>query len=125
MNRLSVGIDLVEIHRIEQLIENWGDHFKSRCFTVKEIEQSKQKPHSLAGIFSAKEAFSKALGTGIRGFNLKDIEVLKDDLGKPFLNLDYSIEAFKNLSSCEISLSITHSKTYASAVVVIINRDLL
>ena len=88
MNILGIGIDIIEIDRIEKVLKR-TPRFLERNFTEKEIEYFKEnnfRSESIAGNFAAKEAISKAIGTGIRGFNLKDIEVLRDHLGKPIVN---------------------------------------
>ena len=82
------------------------------------------KFESIAGNFASKEAISKAIGTGIRGFKLKDIEILRDELGKPIVN------TYNNLSEIcikynikEIKVSISHSKNYAVANSLIISGN--
>ncbi|MFA6941393.1 MAG: holo-ACP synthase, partial [Clostridiaceae bacterium] len=80
----GIGTDIIEIKRIEKAIEN--ESFIYKVFNeneLKDINGNNLKANSLAGKFSAKEAVSKALGTGIRGFSFKDIEILKDNPGKP------------------------------------------
>jgi len=98
-------------------MENSG--FSERCFTLAEIEYIKNKPQSAAACYAAKEAYSKALGTGVRGFNLKDIEVLHDELGKPYIKAYNS--AFVNDSN--IFLSLSHCNEYAVAYVIIERND--
>ena len=76
MNIFGIGIDIIEINRIENVLER-TPRFLERNFTEKEIDYFKQKnfkSESIAGNFASKEAISKAIGTGIRGFKLKDIE---------------------------------------------------
>ena len=88
MNIFGIGIDIIEINRIENVLER-TPRFLERNFTEKEIDYFKQKnfkSESIAGNFASKEAISKAIGTGIRGFRLKDIEILRDELGKPIVN---------------------------------------
>ncbi len=107
---MKTGIDIVEISRFREM-QNLDDFIK-RVFTPKEQEYfsaKKNRYESIAGIYAAKEAFSKYLGTGIRGFNFKDIEVVHDALGKPKL---YFMGKFQNAD-----LSISHTKTTAVAVV--------
>ena len=108
----GVGTDIIEISRIKKLMENPG--FCHRCFTVQEINYIDGHAESAAAIYSAKEAYSKALGTGIRGFSLKDIEIFHEPTGKPY------IKAY-NKAVCEgnIFLTISHCREYACAFVII------
>ena len=87
MKIIGIGTDIIEIDRIKDAINNVKT-FKGRVFTKNEIEhvEKRKNPYpSYAGRFAAKEAVSKAIGTGFRGFNLVDIEVYNDELGKPYL----------------------------------------
>lgn len=123
MNILGLGIDIIEIERIQNVI-NRKPRFIERNFTDKEIkyfEQNKFKSESIAGNFAAKEAISKALGSGIRGFNLIDIEVLRDDLGKPIVNVYNNLKDIcKEQQVKDIKVSISHSLNYAVANCIII-----
>lgn len=118
----GIGNDIVEIERIEKAIGKPG--FKTRVFTEKELELIKSKgdkAETYAGRFSAKEAVSKAFGTGVRDFNLVDIEILQNELGKPVVVLKNSLkEKYENL---QIELSISHCKTYATAVAIIFKGE--
>ncbi|WP_316572733.1 holo-ACP synthase [Neobacillus sp. YIM B06451] len=111
----GIGIDLIEIGRIRELLEKQG-RFPDRILTVREKEEYSQLPDGrraeyLAGRFAAKEAFAKALGTGIgTSLSFQDIEIAKDTLGKPYFALPVGSNAH---------LSITHTKEYAAAYVVI------
>ena len=126
MNILGIGIDIIEIDRIEKVLKR-TPRFLERNFTEKEIEYFKEnnfRSESIAGNFAAKEAISKAIGTGIRGFNLKDIEVLRDDLGKPIVNTYNNLkEICIKYSVKEIKVSISHSENYAVANSLIITED--
>ena len=85
MEIYGIGTDIIEISRIRDAI-NRTSSFKKKVYTEKEIEyiEKKKEPYvSYAGRFAAKEAVSKALGTGVRGFSLSDVEILNDELGKP------------------------------------------
>lgn len=126
MNIFGIGIDIIEIDRIEKAIKK-NPRFLERNFTEREVLYFKEnnfKTESIAGNFAAKEAISKAIGTGIRGFKLKDIEILRDELGKPIVN------TYNNLSKIcikynikEIKVSISHSENYAVANSLIINGN--
>ena len=111
---LGIGTDIIEIKRIEEAILK-NKRFLEKVFSEKEIDMFKSrnmKSEVIAGNFSAKEAISKALGTGIRNFSLNEIEVLRDELGKPIVKLSRNIEEIiaKNY---KISVSISHNKTTA------------
>ena len=114
---MRVGIDSIEISRIEKSLELNG--FKERVFSTAEIEYFDKKGsrvQSYAANFAAKEAFSKALGTGMRGFSWTDISVLRDELGAPYLRLTGSaLAAAKGLS---FTVSLTHTQTTATAIVI-------
>ncbi len=113
----SAGIDIVDIERIEKSTSISG--FLSRVFSQTELEffSSKKNPYpSMAGNWAAKEAFSKALGTGVRGFSLKEVSVLRDENGKPFLEL--SGKAFDIAKGLSFSISISHTDTLATAIVI-------
>ena len=113
----GIGTDITEISRIKRLSED--TKFLEKHFTESEIQYIGKKYNSAAAIFAAKEAYSKALGTGIRGFSLRDIEILHDQLGKPY------IKAYNNayIDNCEVFLSLSHCDEYAVAYVVIEKKE--
>ena len=91
---LGIGVDIIEIDRIEKAIKK-QNKFLEKIFTNKEIEyfqNRKMNIEVIAGNFAAKEAISKALGTGFRGISFLDIEVLRDELGKPLVNIENKIK---------------------------------
>ncbi len=108
---IGIGTDIVEISRIKKTLEN--DKFIKRVFTEAEIrfaEKTERQVEIYAGTFASKEAVSKALGTGLRKFNLIDIEVLRDELGKPYVILHKNAKTlFDKLKAKELFLSISHS----------------
>lgn len=113
----GLGIDLIEIDRIKEAIER-NEKFVSRILTPDELElyngySSNRANEFVAGRFAAKEAFSKAKGTGIGKLRFTDIEILPDENGKPVLKSD-SLE-----SNEDAFISITHSKQTAMAQVII------
>lgn len=119
MEIYGIGTDIIEISRIEKAI-NRTKLFKEKVYTEKEIEhiEKKKNPYaSYAGRFAAKEAISKALGTGVRDFLLKDIEILNDELGKPVVYLYNEIK--KIAEGLKIQISISHSKEYAVSTVIL------
>ena len=119
---VGIGNDIIEIERIEKAISKEG--FKNKIYTqreLKNIEKRGNRTETYAGIFSAKEAISKAIGTGVREFSLTDLEILNDDLGKPYVvvseKLDKIIKSKKE--DYQIEISISHSKKYAIAMAII------
>lgn len=119
------GVDIVEIERIKHSFDTCGTEFRDRVFTVNEINYCESrntvKYESYAARFAAKEAVSKAFGTGIgEGVKWKDIEVLNNELGKPFVILsDRAENIFEQMKGKGISLSLSHCKHYAVAYAVI------
>ncbi|MEA4816739.1 MAG: holo-ACP synthase [Lachnospiraceae bacterium] len=112
---IGVGCDIVEISRIKKAIGR--ETFNKKCFTEQELENKDAK--SLAGLFAAKEAVSKSLGTGFSGFSPKDIEIFKASSGKPYAKLyGYAREISENLGVKKISISIAHSDDNAMAFAV-------
>ncbi|SFJ50515.1 MULTISPECIES: holo-ACP synthase [Terrisporobacter] len=126
MNILDIGIDIIEIERIKKALVK-RETFLKKLFTDKEIELFESKGYraeTIAGNFAAKEAISKSLGLGIRGYNLKDIEVLRDELGKPIVKTHNNLEQIcKNHDVLEIKVSISHGKDYAIANAMTIIRE--
>lgn len=117
---IGIGTDIIEIDRIEKVI-NRTSSFIEKSFTNNEIEYFKSKGlkgNVIAGNFAAKEAISKAMGTGFRGFGLKDIEVLRDELGKPIVKLSDKIYELLDIKEFNIHISISHSKENAIAYAV-------
>ncbi len=119
---IGTGIDIIEIERIEHAIHD-NHRFVTRFFSEKEqayFGSRKRLAEIVAGNFAAKEAFSKALGTGIRDFSLNDVEVLRDSLGKPYINVHNSAEQItNNMGVHSIHVSISHCKSYAVANVIL------
>ena len=113
----SIGIDIVDIQRIEKSVSNIK--FLSKVYSKKELDffSSKKNPYpSMAGNWAAKEAFSKSLGTGLKGFSLNEVSVLRDENGKPFLEL--SGKALEIAKGLFFSVSISHTDALATAVVI-------
>jgi len=114
----GIGMDIVEVPRVEKAIAR--QHFVERVFTAAEIEycrsRGKQAGQSFAARFAAKEAVLKAFGTGLRGGNLTDIEVLPDDLGAPKVHLSgYFADFARTKGVKNIWLSLTHTQEYGAA----------
>ncbi len=120
----GIGIDLIENDRLEKIIEKWGIKFLNRVFSSGEIQYCGKHVQSsihYGARFAAKESFLKALGIGLgRGVKLSDIEVVHDKNGEPVLKL--CGEAKVQIETREITkihLSMTHTKKYATAVVLL------
>jgi holo-[acyl-carrier protein] synthase len=112
------GVDLLEIERMEQAIQRHGSRFLKRVFTSVELEECAGRPESLAARFAAKEAVSKALGTGIGIVGWLEIEVLRDPAGQPLLTLRGNalrLAREQGLESWTVSLS--HTRKLAIAFV--------
>jgi holo-[acyl-carrier protein] synthase len=116
---VAIGVDIIEIARIERTMLDFGERFLRRVYTEKERERFRSRPSELAARFAAKEATSKALGTGIRGIRWREIEVLSNRRGKPVLVLHGSAaERAAQLGLTAFDVSLTHSRTDAMAFVV-------
>ena len=121
--KIRTGVDIIEIERVKQSIEETEGRFCERVYTQKEIEycESKkaQKYQHYAARFAAKEAAFKAISQLLESkFDIewKDIEILNDENGRPYVNL-----LKKEINIDDIDISISHCKTYAVASVVICN----
>ncbi len=113
----EIGVDIIEIPRIEEAIERFGDRFLRRVYTSAEIEKYRKRPSSLATRFAAKEAIMKVLGTGMRGVSWKDIEILSAPSGKPEVHLyGRAAERCATLGLTTITVSLSDSKEHAVAV---------
>ncbi|WP_129598200.1 holo-ACP synthase [Anaerophilus nitritogenes] len=119
----GIGIDIIEIDRISNAICK-NDKFLQRIFTKKEIEyflSIDYRKNTIAGGFAAKEAVMKSLGTGLRNFKWIDIEIDRDHLGKPVVNLYNGAQEIADHKEIkEIMVSISHSRDYAVAQAVAI-----
>ena len=114
---LGVGIDMIEISRVEKACKK--DAFLKRCYTEAEIHNVRHNPASLAGNFAVKEAVAKVFGTGFRGFGPDSIEVRRDELGKPYVNLYKGAkEKADELGISRIHVSISNTKETAVAMAV-------
>lgn len=121
---LTTGVDLIEIDRVERILERHGMRFLDRVFTRAEVAYSREQPGELAVRFAAKEAIAKALGVGMRmiardGIAWQDAEVLGDHRGKPVVRL-YGRAAARahELGLTEWSISLSHTQDHAVAFVV-------
>jgi holo-[acyl-carrier protein] synthase len=119
----GIGTDIIEISRIESAI-NKTPRFLEKILTPTELEDVKinhRRPENIAGFFAAKEAISKALGTGFRNFTFQDIQIVRNALGKPEVFLEGNAkQCLEALGGSEVAVSISHCQTYAVAFCVIL-----
>ncbi len=120
----GIGTDIVEVSRIELSLERYGDSFARRILSEREwlsYSQSQTQARFLAKRFAAKEAFAKALGTGLRApATFQNIGIAHDDLGKPVLDLAPELEALLSAKGITFQhLSISDEKALAAAFVVL------
>jgi holo-[acyl-carrier protein] synthase len=120
---LSIGIDIIEISRVEEVLKRQGKRFRARVFTDEEVrycESRASRVSSYAARFAAKEAVMKALGTGwSRGVRWRDIEIVRARYGPPSIRLSgRALERFAEIGAARISLSLTHSRDLAMAHVI-------
>ncbi|MEK7375734.1 MAG: holo-ACP synthase [Candidatus Margulisiibacteriota bacterium] len=112
----GTGIDIVEIDRIKSAVKQFGKRFLERIYTAREITYctkfNKLRYPELSVRFAAKEAYAKALGTGMSGIYWTNIEVFNDNKGKPFLKI-------KKKTAKNAHLTLSHSQKYAVASVII------
>ena len=126
MNILDIGVDIVEIDRIKEALTK-NERFLNKLLTKNEIEYFKSKNfkvETIAGNFAAKEAISKAIGTGIRNFKFSDMEILRNDLGKPVVKTYNNLKQICiDFNVLDIKVSISHSNKYAVANAIAITKE--
>ncbi len=117
--KFAHGIDVIEIGRVQAVLDRHGERFLRRVYTEDEVRHCRGRVPELAARFAAKEAVMKALGTGVRGVGWRDIEVLPNRRGKPLVFL-YGRGAARaeTIELRGLEISLTHSKQYAMASVV-------
>lgn len=110
----GIGIDIIEISRIKEAVEKHGNNFLAKIYTENELNYCRNQKNfkfpELAARFAAKEAYSKAIGTGMAGFNWKEIEISNNHHGKPSILL-------KGKRMGKVHVSLSHSRDYAVASV--------
>jgi holo-[acyl-carrier protein] synthase len=123
MVKLTTGVDLVEVARLERAIERHGARFLKRVFTRRELSLAASKPASLAARFAAKEAVAKALCTGIGDVSWLEIEILHGPKKEPVLTLHGSAKKLAEEKGLRTwSLSLSHTADYAIAMVTAIGE---
>ncbi len=116
---LKTGVDIIEIHRIQAALDRHGERFLKRIYTELEIAECRSRADALAVRFAAKEAASKALGTGIGPISWLDVETLHKWSGEPYLVLHGAAETIAlKLGLTDWAVSLSHSHDNAVAVVV-------
>jgi len=122
MSALRSGVDIVEVHRIDNAILRHGQRFFDRFYTSQELIDSEGQTPSLAARFAAKEAVAKALGTGIGQVAWKDIEVVAGPRREPMLRLHgQAQELAESLGLTDWAISLSHTEEHAVAVAVAFN----
>ncbi len=121
---VGLGIDIVQNERMERIIQKWGDKFLEKFFSKEELKfigNTHNKNQRYAGNYAVKEAFAKAVGTGFRkGLRIKDIMVMRDERGKPYIKLNGSAKDYmERIGATKIQASISHERDYSVAVVIV------
>lgn len=121
MTIIGTGVDILEIERIERIVRE-KPRFIERFFTVEEqkfFNIRLMSVQTIAAGFAAKEAVVKAMGTGFRGFEMKDVEILRNTIGKPIVNLyGKAKDTALQLGIDDFQISLSHSDHYAIAFVI-------
>lgn len=125
---LLLGLDLTEVERMAGVLSRHGERFLARVFRPGEIRRERRHPRAfaehVAGRFAAKEAAMKALGLGWRGLGFRDIEVTRDERGKPLLAFHGgALDRARVLNVRKTEVSITHGRDVAAAVVALLTVD--
>ena len=114
----SVGVDIIEIERVQRVVSRWGNRFLERVYSEAELTLCRGRVPELAVRFAGKEAISKALGTGLLGVAWREMEVLSDRRGKPLVRLHGRAAArAAKLGLTEFAISLSHSCEHAVAFV--------
>jgi holo-[acyl-carrier protein] synthase len=123
---ISCGTDIIETQRIKDAVARWKEPFLRRIFTQKEIDYSMKKKfyfEHLAARFAAKEAVLKGFGDGFSSANLKDIEIINDQHGRPNVVLRNKMKDLAKLKNIEnITISMSHTRNYAQAMAILIGK---
>ncbi|MGC8838118.1 MAG: holo-ACP synthase [Anaerolineae bacterium] len=116
---LAVGVDVVEVARVERMVRRFGERFLARIYTEAERAHCRGEAQRLAARWAAKEAIAKALGTGVAGFRWTDLEVVADAEGRPAVRLHGAAGArARSLGLREWAVSLSHTEDLAVAFVV-------
>ena len=116
---LVSGVDIIEIPRIRNVANRYGQRFLQRIYTEREIAYCRGRPPQMASRFAAKEAVMKALGTGVRGVRWRDIEVVREKGNAPTISLrGTALTRAQQMGIQHLAVSLSHSEEYAVAFVV-------
>lgn len=115
-----IGIDIVSIKRVEKILSRNNSRFLDKIMTEREVAlHTSSKPQTIAGIFSAKESISKALGCGIgEHLTFHDMEITKSDLGAPKVTLSDKVKNHFKIK--DVAISITHDGDFAASVAYVV-----
>ncbi len=114
-----IGVDIIEIGRIQEAVRHWEKRFLHRIYTERELELYQDNIDSLAARFAAKEAVMKALGTGGKGMGWHDVEILSNAQGAPVVHLyGRAQNQARRMSLKGIAISLSHCREYAIASVI-------
>lgn len=118
---VAIGIDIIEVDRVRKVYQRHGERFLKRVFTEAEVLQCRGKANRLAGRFAAKEAISKALGTGLHGVAWREMEVVQLRSGRPTVTLHGNAKRRAQLlgiSACDVSIADLKDFSIAVAVAI-------
>ena len=120
----GIGTDLVEVNRMEKIIQRWGERFTEKVYSQDEIDYCTRKAYPAihyAARFAAKESFLKSLGIGLgMGVSLKDIEIINNAQGNPQLKMNERIRKVLDTHGIiSVQISMTHTREHAHAVVIL------
>lgn len=120
----GIGADLVEVNRIEKIIQRWGERFTEKVYSRDEIDYCSHKAYPAihyAARFAAKESFLKSLGIGLgMGVSLRDIEVINNARGGPELKMNERIQKILDTHGItSVHISLTHTREHAHAAVIL------
>ena len=119
MNPHQIGVDIIEISRIRQAVDRWGEHFLKRIFTDSELNSYRTRPESLAARFAGKEAAMKALSPTACTVGWREVEILSEPNGKPAVHLyGKARQRAEDLGLKGLEISLSHSREYAVALVI-------
>jgi holo-[acyl-carrier protein] synthase len=122
--KLASGVDIIEIERVQAVIQRHGERFLQRVFTPLELAETAANPASLAARFAAKEAVAKALGSGIGRVGWQEIEIRRGTAGEPQLILSGMAQQMADELRLETwSISLSHTHNHAVALVVALGAE--
>ncbi|RKY36353.1 MAG: holo-[acyl-carrier-protein] synthase [Candidatus Omnitrophota bacterium] len=125
--KINCGTDIIEVKRIKNAVEKWGKGFLKRIFTQQEIDYSLHRSfcfEHLSARFAAKEAVFKAFGTGFSSADFKNVEIVNDQRGRPYVILKGNMKfLFGKLFAEQLTISMSHTQSLAQAVAILVVKD--